>query len=100
MIPFPAFRQAVHDHRVHKRDLVVLDALLDLLDFETFRHVSRSFIAVQVGMQRAHVGRAIWRLHRFGYLEVSDLGPEVTHRYQYRLCLQRRNPRMDPLKAA
>lgn len=91
MIPYPAYRQAVHDRRTRKRDLMVLDVMADLLDVEVFRFCSRALIAERVGIDKSHVNRAIWRLRRLGYLDVEAAratDPKAP-RFRYRLVLER-----------
>lgn len=100
MIPYPAFRSAVHDRRLRKRDLMVLDALLDLLDFEHQRPASRTLVGQRTGMHKSHVGRSLWRLSRCGYVRMVDNGEESLPRFTYSLILERDNPRLAPDKAA
>lgn len=95
MIPFPAFRQAIHDHRIRKRDLLVFDAMLDILDWQEFRPCKRLLLAHRTGMRTEHVTRSLRRLHRMGYLEADTSSPR-----QYRLLLSRRMPNVAPSRAA
>lgn len=84
---FPALIDAMTDARLHRRDLTVYGAALEVLDFRDFRSWKLVSASHRTGMMARNIRRSIQRLSHLGYIEAAAYHPGTDARSarRYRL---------------